>query len=120
MPRLVFGSSNPPNFFTIFARDLCWWRMGRGAVVYITELAPKGKKGFYGSIPQMGVPIGLVMAGGAMALMTNIMSDAAFVSWGWRIPFIASFLLVIIGFWIRFGLPESQVFEEQKRSGQTF
>ena len=104
--------------FLRFLQGICVGGEWGGAVVYITELAPRGKKGFYGSIPQMGVPIGLVMAGGSMALMTNLMSDEAFVSWGWRIPFIASFLLVIIGIWIRSGLPESQVFEEQKEAGQ--
>jgi metabolite-proton symporter len=101
-----------------FLQGICVGGEWGGAVVYITELAPKGKRGFYGSIPQMGVPIGLLMAGGSMALMTSIMSDAAFVSWGWRIPFIASLLLVIVGLWIRSGLPESQVFEEQKKAGQ--
>jgi MFS family permease len=101
-----------------FLQGICVGGEWGGAVVYITEMAPRGKKGFYGSIPQMGVPIGLVMAGGAMALMTSLMSDEAFLSWGWRIPFVASIFLVIIGLWIRSGLPESQVFEEQKEAGR--
>jgi metabolite-proton symporter len=89
-----------------------------GAVVYMTEHAPKGKRGLYGSIPQMGIPIGLLLSTGFMSFMTNVTTNEAFLSWGWRIPFVASIVLVAIGVWIRSGIPESHVFLEQKASGQ--
>ena len=104
--------------FLRFLQGICIGGEWGGAVVYMTELAPRGKRGFYGSIPQVGAPLGLLMAGGSMALMSNFMTDGAFISWGWRIPFISSILLVLIGIWIRSGIPESQVFEEEKEAGQ--
>lgn len=87
-----------------------------GAVVYMTEHAPKGKRGLYGGLPNMGIPIGLLLGTLSMSLMTAVTTDAQFLAWGWRIPFVASIVLVGIGFWIRSGLPESHVFEEHKKA----
>ncbi|MDQ0218747.1 MFS transporter [Peribacillus cavernae] len=87
-----------------------------GVVVFMNEHSPKGKRGFYGGLPNLGVPLGLLLSTAAMSLMTIVAKGDAFIEWGWRIPFIASVVLVGIGFWIRSGIPESLVFQEAKES----
>lgn len=84
-----------------------------GAVLLSVEYADKHKKGFAGSIPMMGAAIGMILATATMAVMT-LLSDEAFLAWGWRIPFIASLILVVIGLWIRGGLDETPDFEKTK------
>src|SRR6185295_2224398 len=69
------------------------------------------------SFAQVGAPAGMVLANGALALMTAFTSDAQFLEWGWRIPFLASVALVITGFYIRAGVKETPVFEELKKTG---
>jgi MFS transporter, MHS family, shikimate and dehydroshikimate transport protein len=82
------------------------------AVVMAVEHAPKGKRGLYGSFPQMGVPAGLLLSTFVFSMVNNNMSNEAFLAWGWRIPFLLSAILVIIGLWIRLRVSESPVFEE--------
>ncbi|MFD2816832.1 MFS transporter [Paracoccus aerius] len=77
-----------------------------GAVLMAYEFAPNGKRGFYASIPQIGLSLGLFMASGMMALLT-MLPDEAFMSWGWRSAFIASIILVGLGTWIRSNIGES-------------
>ncbi|MCZ0964437.1 MFS transporter [Paracoccus benzoatiresistens] len=84
-----------------------------GAVLMAYEFAPHGKRGLYASIPQIGLSLGLFMASGVMALLT-MLSDEAFMSWGWRSAFIASIILVILGTWIRSNIGESPEFEKAK------
>jgi MFS transporter, MHS family, shikimate and dehydroshikimate transport protein len=80
------------------------------AVVMAVEHAPKGKRGLFGSFPQMGVPAGLLLSTGAISIVSNSMSNEAFLTWGWRIPFLLSIILVIIGLYIRLKVSESPVF----------
>lgn len=84
-----------------------------GAVLMAYEYAPKGKRGFYASIPQIGLSLGLFMASGVMALLT-MMDDASFMAWGWRVAFIGSIVLVILGTWIRSNISESPEFVKAK------
>ncbi|GHG35879.1 MFS transporter [Paracoccus aerius] len=84
-----------------------------GAVLMAYEFAPNGKRGFYASIPQIGLSLGLFMASGMMALLT-MLPDEAFMSWGWRSAFIASIILVGLGTWIRSNIGESPEFEKAK------
>lgn len=84
-----------------------------GAVLMAYEFAPNGKRGFYASIPQIGLSLGLFMASGVMALLT-MLPDDAFMSWGWRSAFIASIILVGLGTWIRSNIGESPEFEKAK------
>src|SRR5690625_732201 len=86
-----------------------------GALLLATEYAPKKQRGLFGSFPQMGIPIGLVLAYGSFFLLTWLMPEETFLAWGWRIPFIFSLLLVIIGLLIRKGLDESPAFKEMQR-----
>jgi MFS transporter, MHS family, shikimate and dehydroshikimate transport protein len=85
-----------------------------GAVLMSVEHAPKGRRGFFGAWPQMGVPAGLLLSTAVFALVQAVTSDAAFLSWGWRVPFLASAILVIVGPFIRLKLMESPAFERVK------
>jgi MFS transporter, MHS family, shikimate and dehydroshikimate transport protein len=87
-----------------------------GASLMVIEHAPAGRRGFYGSLVQIGFPLGLVTSSGVFALVTR-MSDADFRSWGWRIPFLLSILLLGVGWFVRARVPETPVFEEIKRRG---
>jgi MHS family shikimate/dehydroshikimate transporter-like MFS transporter len=77
-----------------------------GAVLMAVEHAPPGKRGFYGSWPQTGAPAGLLLSTAAFALVSRL-PEPAFVSWGWRLPFLLSVVLVVLGALVRASLPES-------------
>jgi MFS family permease len=85
-----------------------------GSVLMAGEWAAPGRRGFTTSFPQMGAPLGMMMANGALSLMTSTLDDAAFLAWGWRVPFLASIVLILIGLWIRIGILESPVFASIK------
>ena len=89
-----------------------------GAVLMAVEHAPEDKKGFYGSWPQLGAPLGLVLGTLVFSILSAMISDAQFVAWGWRLPFLFSIVLVIIGLWIRFTLAESPEFQKVKDTKQ--
>lgn len=76
------------------------------------EHAPVDRRGIYGSAPQIGVPLGLLMASGMLTLMTTIAPGDAFMQWGWRVPFLLSVVLIAVGYWIRHGVEESPVFNQ--------
>ncbi|BDH62948.1 MFS transporter [Lysinibacillus sp. PLM2] len=88
-----------------------------GSVLLAVEYAPKDKRGFFGAFPQMGVTIGMFLGSGALTFITSVVSAEAFVAWGWRVPFIASALLVVFGLWIRKGLDETPSFKKVQESG---
>lgn len=82
-----------------------------GAVLLATENAPEDKRAWYGMFPQLGAPFGLILANGFFLFLGSVMSDEQFMAWGWRIPFIASSLLVIMGLYIRLKLHETPAFK---------
>jgi MFS family permease len=84
-----------------------------GSVLLAAEWAGKGQRGFAASWPQWGAPVGLLLSYGAVRL-TTYATGADFGSWGWRLPFLASFALVAIGFWIRVGIEEPPTFRRMK------
>lgn len=86
-----------------------------GAVLLAIENAPPNKRAWYGMFPQLGAPIGLLLSGGTFLLLTDSMSNEDFMNYGWRIPFIASALLVIVGFYIRTKITETPSFENSKK-----
>ncbi|WP_368297529.1 MFS transporter [Cytobacillus firmus] len=88
-----------------------------GAVLLATEYAPKGVRGLYGSIPQLGVPLGLVAGSFSLTLISSLTTDAQFLAWGWRIPFLMSIVLIALALWIRNGIEETPAFQQQKESG---
>jgi MHS family shikimate/dehydroshikimate transporter-like MFS transporter len=83
-----------------------------GASVYAVEYAPPGRRGLFGSFSAAGVYLGLVLSSGALLLTTSLTTDAQFAAWGWRLPFLASLLLIFLGLWIRLRLEETPAFEE--------
>lgn len=83
-----------------------------GAVLLATENAPPGKRAWFGMFPQLGAPIGFVCSSGAFLLLAKVLSDEQFLSWGWRIPFLASAVLVFIGLWVRLSIQETPDFQK--------
>lgn len=88
-----------------------------GALLLAVEYAPKEKRGLFGSVPQMGVTIGMLMGTIALSLMTLSPGDA-FLTWGWRVPFLLSACLVIFGLWIRKGIEETPTFQRNQQQGE--
>jgi MFS family permease len=87
-----------------------------GAAMLAVEHAPHGQRGRFGASPQVGVPAGMLLAAGVLALLTNLTTTEQFESWGWRIPFIFSLVLIALGQWIRRRVAESPVFQELKEA----
>ncbi|APH58130.1 Transporter, MFS superfamily [Granulibacter bethesdensis] len=98
---------------------LCLLRFGQGiglggewggAALLAMENAPEGKRAWYGMFPQLGAPIGFIAANGLFLILALTLSDEAFRSWGWRVPFLLSLLLVILGLYVRLKLTETPAF----------
>ncbi|MDR3452459.1 MAG: MFS transporter [Rhodoferax sp.] len=85
-----------------------------GAVLMAYEYAPKDKRGFYASLPQIGLAIGLCLASGVVALLSSLLTDAQFLAWGWRIAFMLSGVMVIVGMYIRLTVQETPEFAAVK------
>ncbi|MES9524355.1 MFS transporter [Streptomyces capoamus] len=83
-----------------------------GAVLLVSEHGDARRRGFWASWPQTGAPAGQLLATGVLSLLTAVLSDDSFGSWGWRIPFLLSGVLVVVGLWIRLSVDESPVFKE--------
>ena len=119
-----------PGYATIGAWApilLCVLRFGQGlglggewggAALLATENAPKGKRAWYGMFPQLGPSIGFLAANGLFLILAMSLSDEQFRSWGWRIPFLLSSVLVLLGLWIRKDIDETPDFQKVKASGQ--
>jgi MHS family shikimate/dehydroshikimate transporter-like MFS transporter len=88
-----------------------------GAVLMAVEHAPKGKRGFYGAWPQMGVPAGLLLSTVTFLTVQNATTEDQFLAWGWRIPFLVSIVLVAVGLFVRLAVMESPAFKAVKDSG---
>jgi MHS family shikimate/dehydroshikimate transporter-like MFS transporter len=88
-----------------------------GAAIMAVEYSPAHRRGFFGSWSQIGVAIGLAGASGAFAL-AQLLPESAFMSWGWRIPFLASSVVLLVGTWIRLRISETPVFKEVQRENK--
>jgi metabolite-proton symporter len=88
-----------------------------GAVLMTLESSDPRRRGLNASWPQVGVPVGLLLANGVLWLMQAVTDDEAFASWGWRVPFLLSGLLVLVGLWIRMSIAESPQFEKVEDTG---
>ena len=86
-----------------------------GAALMAVEHAPVDKRSFFGSFPQVGVPIGMILATAVLLVLNNALGKEAFAEWGWRLPFLFSIALIIVGSLIRRTVEESPVFEEMHR-----
>jgi len=81
-----------------------------GAVLLAVENAPPGRRAWYGMFPQLGAPIGFLCSSAVFVMLDALLPDGAFLAWGWRVPFIASAALVIVGLWVRLKLNETPAF----------
>lgn len=89
-----------------------------GAVLLVSEHGDAKRRGFWASWPQTGAPAGQLLATAVLAVLTAVLSEQAFISWGWRIPFLLSGLLVLVGLWIRLSVDESPVFKAALASAE--
>jgi metabolite-proton symporter len=83
-----------------------------GAVLLAIENAPPGKRAWYGMFPQLGAPVGFILSGGIFLLLSRSLTNDQFFSWGWRVPFLASAVLVIVGLYVRLTITETPVFRD--------
>lgn len=83
-----------------------------GAALLATENAPAGKRALYGTFPQLGAPIGFILSNLLFVGLSIGLSDAQFLSWGWRVPFLLSAVLVVVGLWVRLKLMETPAFQK--------
>lgn len=83
-----------------------------GAVLMAVEHAPTKRRGLFGAMPQIGVPLGLLLSSGMLALMDILFPGDSFDTWGWRIPFLFSAVLIAVGYWVRRSVEESPIFHE--------
>lgn len=86
-----------------------------GAILMAFESAPAHKRAFYGSLPQMGMALGLMLASGITGIMSYYLSEEAFLAWGWRVAFLLSAALLVVGAYIRLSVQETQDFTSAKR-----
>jgi len=89
-----------------------------GAVLLATENAPPGKRAWYGMFPQLGAPIGFFLSGGIFLLLSELLTDAQFFSYGWRIPFLSSAVLVLVGLYVRLKITETPDFQKVLDKGE--
>ncbi|MCU1514269.1 MAG: permease [Microbacteriaceae bacterium] len=119
------GASTPgwtflaPALLTLFrfAQGIGLGGEWSGAALLATENAPEGKRAIFGTFPQLGAPIGFIIANGLFLTLSLTLTTQQFATWGWRIPFIASALLVIVGLYVRFRLVEAPTFTRVVESG---
>jgi MFS family permease len=90
-----------------------------GAAIYVAEHAPADKRGYYTSWIQTTATLGLFMALLLILAIRNVMGEAAFADWGWRVPFLLSIVLLVVSIWIRLKLNESPIFQRMKEEGRT-
>lgn len=107
---------------------LCLMRFGQGlglggewggAALLAVENAPPGWRARFGMFPQLGAPVGFIFANGLFLLLGAVLTEQQFMSWGWRLPFLASAILVLLGLWIRLKLTETAEFSEAREAGET-
>ncbi|ACX86679.1 MHS family MFS transporter [Pectobacterium parmentieri] len=89
-----------------------------GAALLATENAPSNKRALYGSFPQLGAPIGFFFANGTFLLLSWLLTEEQFMNWGWRVPFVASAVLVLVGLYVRISLHEAPVFTKAVKAGK--
>ncbi len=89
-----------------------------GAALLATENAPPKKRALYGSFPQLGAPIGFFIANGMFLVLSWLLTEQQFIDWGWRVPFVLSAVLVLIGLYVRVSLHETPVFAKIAQAGK--
>ena len=95
-----------------FAQGLAIGGQWGGAMLLVTESAPSDKRGYYGAFAQAGAPVGVILANLAFIITSSLVSEESFYSWGWRIPFLASAVLIGISMYIQINLEDTKAFKE--------
>ncbi|MFL6057449.1 MAG: MFS transporter, partial [Rubrobacteraceae bacterium] len=117
----TIGVAAPIALFVLrFLQGLAVGGQWGGAVLLATEYAPEGKRGYYGSFAQMGVPVGLVLGNTIFLVISQLFGEQAFAAWAWRIPFLLSVILIGIALYIQLRLEDTPVFrrlEERQQEG---
>jgi MHS family shikimate/dehydroshikimate transporter-like MFS transporter len=109
----TIGVAAPIALFILrFCQGLAVGGQWGGAVLLATEYAPPGKRGFYGSFAQVGVPIGLVLGNTSFLILSGVLGEDAFAAWGWRIPFLLSVVLIGIALYIQLRLEDTPIFRQ--------
>jgi MFS family permease len=118
----TIGVAAPILLFVLrFLQGLAVGGQWGGAVLLATEYAPEGKRGFYGSFAQAGVPVGLVIGNTVFLALSALFGEAAFAAWAWRIPFLLSVILIAVALYIQLRLEDTPVFrqlEERQHEGE--
>ena len=95
-----------------FAQGLAIGGQWGGAMLLVTESAPSDKRGYYGAFAQAGAPVGVILANLAFIITSSLVSEESFYAWGWRIPFLASAVLIAISMYIQLNLEDTKAFKE--------
>ncbi len=98
-----------------FAQGLAIGGQWGGAMLLVTESAPPDKRGYYGAYAQAGAPVGVILANLAFILISAVVSEEAFMSWGWRVPFLSSVVLIGISMYVQLHLEDTEAFKELQR-----
>ena len=114
LPTYAMIGVAAPIILTIlrFAQGLAIGGQWGGAMLLVTESAPSNQRGFYGAYAQAGVPIGVILANLAYIITGSLMSDESFYIWGWRIPFLASAVLIGLSMYIQLTMEDTKAFQE--------
>ena len=118
LPTYAMIGVAAPILLTIlrFAQGLAIGGQWGGAMLLVTESAPANKRGYYGAFAQAGVPVGVILANLAFIITSSIVSEESFFAWGWRIPFLASAILIGISMYIQLNLEDTKAFKELEAS----
>tara|TARA_Y100001970_G_scaffold6943_2_gene7977 strand:- start:34724 stop:36031 length:1308 start_codon:yes stop_codon:yes gene_type:complete len=114
LPTYAMIGVTAPILLTLlrFAQGIAIGGQWGGAMLLVTENAPSEKRGYYGAFAQAGAPIGVILANLAFIMVGAFTNEESFLSWGWRIPFLASFVLIIISLYIQLRLEDTKAFKE--------
>ena len=113
----MIGVAAPILLTTLrFAQGLAIGGQWGGAMLLVTESAPANQRGYYGAFAQAGVPVGVILANLAFIVTSSMVSEESFFAWGWRIPFLASAILIGISMYIQLNLEDTKAFKELEAS----
>ena len=114
LPTYAMIGALAPILLTIlrFAQGLAIGGQWGGAMLLVTESAPSNRRGYYGAFAQAGAPIGVILANLALIITSALVSDEFFNTWGWRIPFLASAVLILVSMYIQLNLEDTKAFKE--------
>ena len=114
LPTYAMIGALAPILLTIlrFAQGLAIGGQWGGAMLLVTESAPSNQRGYYGAFAQAGAPIGVILANLALIITSALVSDEFFNTWGWRIPFLASAVLILVSMYIQLNLEDTKAFKE--------